>query len=92
MTGFTGDLILNHAFALVLVLARVGATFALLPGLGESAIPAVVKAGLVLTISLLLLPIIEPIMPPRPATELALGLMVLTELCTGSGSAGWRAF
>ena len=90
MTGFTGDLILNHAFALVLVLARVGATFALLPGLGETTIPAVVKAGLVLTISILLLPIVEPAMPPRPESEVALGLMVLTELANGLWF-GWLA-
>jgi flagellar biosynthesis protein FliR len=90
VTGFTSDLILNHAFALVLVLARVGATFALLPGLGETTIPAVVKAGMVLTVSLLLLPIIEPALPPRPATEVALGLMVLTELLNGMWF-GWLA-
>jgi flagellar biosynthetic protein FliR len=90
VTGFTGDLILNHAFALVLVLARVGATFALLPGLGETTIPAVVKAGLVLTVTILLLPVIEPILPPRPAGEVALGLMVLTELANGLWF-GWLA-
>ena len=74
--GISGDLILDHAFALVLVLARVGATLALLPGLGETAIPAVVKAGMVLTLTILLLPIVEPALPPRPESEVALGLMV----------------
>jgi flagellar biosynthetic protein FliR len=78
-----GDLILNHAFGLVLVLARVGATFAFLPGLGESTVPAVVKAGMVLTLTLLLLPIIEPAMPPRPESEVALALMVMIELANG---------
>jgi len=90
MTGFTPDLILGHAFALVLVLARIGATIALLPGLGESAIPAVVKAGMVLTLTILLLPIVEPSLPPRPESELALGLMVLTELANGLWF-GWLA-
>ena len=41
--GVSGELILNHAFGLVLILARVGATLAFLPGLGESTIPAVVN-------------------------------------------------
>jgi flagellar biosynthetic protein FliR len=90
VTGLTSDLILNHAFALVLVLARIGATFALLPGLGETTIPAVVKAGMVLIVSLLVLPIIEPALPPRPATEVALGFMVLTELLNGMWF-GWLA-
>ena len=93
MTGFSGlsgDLILDHAFGLVLVLARIGATLAFLPGLGETAIPAVVKAGMVLTLTILLLPIIEPSLPPRPENEVTLGLMVLTELANGLWF-GWLA-
>jgi flagellar biosynthetic protein FliR len=90
LTGLTGDLILDHAFGLLLVLARVGATFALLPGLGESSIPAVVKAGLILTMTILLLPIIEPSLPPRPASEIALALMMMTETLNGLWF-GWLA-
>ena len=88
--GLSGDLILDHAFSLVLVLARIGATFALLPGLGESTIPAVVKAGMVITLTILLLPIVEPVLPPRPESEVALGLMVLAELANGLWF-GWLA-
>ena len=93
MTGFealSGDLILGHAFGLVLVLARVGATLAFLPGLGEATIPAVVKAGMVLTLTILLLPIIEPELPPRPDGEVALALLVMTELANGMWF-GWLA-
>lgn len=89
MTEFP-DLILGHAFGLVLVLARVGATLALLPGLGEATIPAVVKAGMMLTLSILLLPIVEPGLPPRPGSEVALALMVATELANGLWF-GWLA-
>lgn len=88
--GLTGDLILDHAFGLLLVLARVGATFALLPALGETTIPAVVKAGMVLTLTLLLLPGLEPLLPPRPATETALALMLMTEMANGLWF-GWLA-
>ena len=88
--GLSEGLILNHAFALVLVLARVGATLAFLPGLGETTIPAVVKAGMVFTLTMLLLPIIEPALPPRPESEVALGLMVITELANGLWF-GWLA-
>jgi len=88
--GLSGDLILDHAFSLVLILARIGATFALLPGLGESTIPAVVKAGMVLTLTILLLPVIEPLLPPRPESEVVLGLLVLTELANGLWF-GWLA-
>jgi flagellar biosynthetic protein FliR len=93
VTGFAAippDLILNHAFSLVLVLARIGATFALLPGLGESTIPAFVKAGMVLTLTILLLPIIEPALPPRPESVVVLARMVLIELANGLWF-GWLA-
>jgi flagellar biosynthetic protein FliR len=84
------DLILNHAFGLVLVLARIGATLALLPGLGESTIPAFVKAGMVLMLTVLLLPVIEPALPPWPDSELVLARMVLIELANGLWF-GWLA-
>jgi flagellar biosynthetic protein FliR len=90
LNGLSGDLILDHAFGLILVLARVGATLAFLPGLGETAIPAVVKAGMVLTLTILVLPIVEPALPPRPDSEVALALMVMTELANGLWF-GWLA-
>jgi flagellar biosynthesis protein FliR len=93
VTGFTfmsGDTILDHAFGLLLVLARVGAMFALLPGLGETSVPAVVKAGMIFVLTILLLPVIEPGLPPRPENEVSLGLMVLTELANGLWF-GWLA-
>jgi flagellar biosynthesis protein FliR len=93
VTGFDGlseAQILDHAFGLVLVLARIGATLAFLPGLGEAAIPAVIKAGMVLTLTILLLPIVEPLLPPRPDSEVRLGLLVMTELANGMWF-GWLA-
>jgi flagellar biosynthesis protein FliR len=90
LDALTGNLILDHAFALVMVLARVGATLAFLPGLGETTIPAVVKAGVVLMLTLLLLPIVEPLLPPRPDGEVALALLVMTELANGMWF-GWLA-
>jgi flagellar biosynthetic protein FliR len=89
-SGISGDLIVNHAFGFTLVLARVGTTLAFLPGLGETSIPAVVKAGMIFTLSLLVLPIVEPLLPQRPDSEVAFGLMVMTELANGLWF-GWLA-
>jgi flagellar biosynthetic protein FliR len=86
VTGFGGlseDMILTQAFCLVLVLARIGATFALLPGLGEATIPAVVKAGMVFVLALLLMPLIETTLPPRPTSDGVLALDIVTELANG---------
>ncbi|WP_428493245.1 flagellar biosynthetic protein FliR [Rhodopila sp.] len=76
--------------AFVLVLARVGAAMALLPGLGEAVAPAVVRIGLALSITILLLPDILPIMPSVPAAGLSMGLMVAGEVVTGLWF-GWTA-
>ena len=77
------ELIVGHAFTLLLLLARIGPVFALLPGLGESSAPMPLKAGLALSLSLLLLPVIEPLAPPRPDTETVLGLMIAAEIVNG---------
>ena len=82
--------LLVWAPAFVLVLARVGAAMALLPGLGEAVAPAVVRIGLALSITILLLPDILPMMPSVPAAGLSMGLMVAGEVITGLWF-GWIA-
>ena len=76
------------AFALMLVLCRVGAAVMLLPGLGEVEAPAVVRAGLALALSALLLPVVAPLVVEREG--LAAAGMVAAELLTGV-ALGWLA-
>jgi flagellar biosynthetic protein FliR len=78
------------AFALMLVVARVGAAMALLPGLGEASAPSVVRAGLACGIALLLLPAIAPLVPPVPEASVAAAGMVAAEVVTGLWL-GWLA-
>ena len=54
------------AFALALVLCRVGMVVMLLPGLGEMEAPSMVRAGLALGLTLLLLPAVAPSVPSVP--------------------------
>ncbi len=73
---------LGAAFGLAL--ARIGACVMLLPGLGETDLPATVRAGLALGLTLLLLPAIAPLVPsPAPESGLVLAGMVLSEIVTG---------
>jgi flagellar biosynthesis protein FliR len=69
--------------AFALVLARIGPMMTLLPGLGESEIPATVRLGLALCITVLLLPILLPLMPVVPASGVTMALMVVAEVVTG---------
>lgn len=78
------------AFAFVLVLGRVGSAMMLLPGLGEAELPMMVRAGLALCVSLLLLPGIAPMVGAAPGDVMAMAGMVLAEVATGLWL-GWLA-
>jgi flagellar biosynthetic protein FliR len=75
--------LLEWAPAFVLVLARVGATMALLPGLGEAVAPAATRVGLALSITILLLPELQPMMPTVPEAGLNMALLIAGEVITG---------
>ena len=76
--------------AFALILARVGAVMVLLPGVGEAVAPAIVRIGLALSITILLMPELQPLIPPVPAAGLSMGLMIASEVITGLWF-GWVA-
>jgi flagellar biosynthetic protein FliR len=71
------------AFGLVLVFSRVGAAAILLPGVGEADLPSTVRLGFTLAFTLLLLPVVAPLLPPLPASGWAVFGMVAAEIATG---------
>ncbi len=88
-TAFLADLP-GWSFAFMLVLARFGAAMALLPGLGEATVPAVVRVGLALGVTVLLLLGILPLVPPMPDSGLTAAGMIVAEVITGL-MLGWLA-
>lgn len=84
------DMMNQGAFGLMLVVARVAGAIMLLPGLGETAPPAMLRAGLGLCLALLLLPGLLPILPPPPEAGIQAALMIGAELLTGVWF-GWLA-
>jgi flagellar biosynthetic protein FliR len=74
------------AAAFMLVFARVGTLVMLLPGIGERVLPARVRLGLALFLTLALLPMLRPMLPVAPyrtetvisvlGVEIAIGLMI----------------
>jgi flagellar biosynthetic protein FliR len=78
------------AFAFVLVMGRVGAAIILLPGLGEAEPPPMLRLGLALGVTALLLPGIEPSIPAVPEAGLQAALMIAAEIVTGLWL-GWLA-
>ena len=83
-------LLQDHAFGLLLIMARVGPILAILPGLGESAIPARIKAGLMVGIAIVIMPSVAPLLPRPPGTDLSLATMIATEIIDGLWF-GWLA-
>ena len=78
------------AFAFVMVLARIGSACMLLPGVGEAELPATIRAAFALAFTLLLVPVVAPLLPASPADGLGALLMVAAEVVTGVWL-GWLA-
>ena len=78
--GFSAEALQSQAFAAILLLARIGPVLALMPGFGETAIPPVLKAGIALALTILMMPIIAM---PAPATGIGLMSLVASEMVNG---------
>ena len=80
----------RFAFAFVLVLARTGAACMLLPGIGEAALPATMRAAFALALTGALLPVLAPELPVLPGDPWHGLLMLAAELAAGL-LLGWLA-
>ncbi len=88
-TGLSHEL-MALSFTFMLVLCRSAAAVMVLPGLGESEPPAMLRAGLAVGIAVLLVPVVSPSMPTEPVSFLKLAGMIGVELLAG-GLLGWLA-
>jgi flagellar biosynthetic protein FliR len=78
------------AWAFMLVLARVGSAVMLLPGFGEAEVPMPVRAALAVALTLVMLPVVAPHLPPEPADGLRALLAVVSVVLAGLWL-GWLA-
>jgi len=72
-----------NIFAFLLVFIRLGAAFMVVPGFGEAFVPARVRLGIALTVSLLVLPFAADQIPVEPGTPIELLLLMLGEIVIG---------
>jgi len=70
-------------FQAMLVLARIGGAVMLLPGLGAPEVPATIRLTLVLALTALLLPAVQPGLPPLPGEVPTLLRLLLIETVAG---------
>ena len=71
-------------------MGRIGAALTLLPGLGEASPPPMLRVGLAIGITVLLLPGIAPLIPAVPADVPTAAGMIAAEVVTGLWL-GWLA-
>jgi flagellar biosynthetic protein FliR len=79
-----------YAFAFILVLCRCGAAVMFLPPFSEEGPPALLRVGFAMALTLLLLPVVAPHLPPQPDNFLRLAALLTGELLAG-GWLGWLA-
>lgn len=73
----------GNVFALMLIFARIGTAFAILPGLSAPHVDARVRVGVAMGVSLAVLPILAPSLPAQPASATALTLLIAGEILIG---------
>lgn len=72
-----------NAFAALLIFARIGSAMMLLPGFGEVYVLQRYRLLLAVVLSLLLLPILAPLLPAMPSNPAALVVMLSAEIAVG---------
>ncbi len=73
----------DMVFGFLLVFTRVGAIFMLLPGFSERYVPANVRLGLALAVSLIIYPLVRSSLPAVPDQPLILFFMLASEVLIG---------
>lgn len=79
----TLDLLPGLIFAFMLVFARIGAIFMLIPGVGEAFVPPRVRLALALAMSFAILPFVRDGLPALPGQPIELFLLIAGETMIG---------
>ena len=77
------NLLPAEIFAYILVFSRMGATLSVMPGFGETYVSPRIRLLLALTVTVLLTPVLIDMLPPMPASPIALLLLVGGEVLIG---------
>lgn len=77
------ELLTFNSYALIVILARVGAVLTLMPGISASYVSMCIRMMLALGLSFLLMPLLAARLPALPAAPLDLGLLLIGEVIVG---------
>ncbi len=74
----------SEIFVFMLVFARVGTAFLLLPGFGAAYVSRRVRLGLAVAVAVVLVPTLSKVMPPMPDSPIVLVLLLGGEVVVGA--------
>lgn len=77
------DLLTGDVFALGLVFSRLGAAVMLLPGFGENFVSPRIRLMFALALSVVVTPVVSPMLPPMPGSVLSAGILIGGEVIVG---------
>lgn len=83
MTVDLASFVSGNVFAFLLVFCRIGCIFMIMPGIGDSFVPARIRLQLALLTSFILLPLLSPQLPALPESALRVTEYITIELGTG---------
>ena len=78
------QLINLNLFAFLLIFARLGVAFSLMPGFGSQQVPMPMRLTFALLVSFVLTPVLLPMLPAEPASLSVLALLLTSEILTGA--------
>jgi flagellar biosynthesis protein FliR len=81
--SFLETLITTQIFAFLIIFARIGCAFMVMPGLSDSTVAMNVRLYLALAFSLVLSPVLYRFLPPIPTDAVSFGLLVIKEMLIG---------
>lgn len=82
-TSLLEHFLVTQLFAFLLIFTRVGTGIMTLPGFGEAYVPSRMRLYLAAAISVMLVPIFGPQMPPVPGSPISLAVMIIAEVMVG---------
>ena len=82
MTNLT-DLISGGVYTLLLIFMRFGTAMMLLPGFGDVYVPATIRFLLIIGLSFILMPLLQPVLPAAPDSVAGLTSLIFTEVGLG---------
>lgn len=83
MQGLLQDIIAGQIFAFLLIFMRLGMALMIMPGIGDSFVTPQVRLHFALAMSLVLTPVLAPLLPKIPSQTYILFMLLLSEAFIG---------